>query len=370
MTEQANNGLHIKELNVEGYEKVIEATNSKVNLHCIIAMHSTKLGPSLGGVRLRPYSSQREALGDVLRLSKAMTYKSALVEDGLGGGKSVIIADPKDKTEALLLAFGQVIDHLGGDYIAAEDVGTSPSDMEVIRRATPYVAALQNELSSGDPSRYTAWGVFRGLQAIAFALWGNKSLKNRSIAIQGLGSVGSKLADLLFWEGAELILTDLDEAKLKQKKILYGAKVIPPEEFCSIDCDILSPCALGGVFNDTTINQVRCRAIGGAANNQLATPMHGEKLMEKNILYAPDYVINAGGIINAAAEFETGGYKPKKSRDKVEQIYDILINIFKEAQNRHLPPSTIADEMAEYKLAHLIGKRLNPINWSHYRKKV
>lgn len=234
--------LSIKEIPVKGYKKVIEAADPGVGLHCFIAIHNTNLGPALGGVRIHTYNNQQEALEDVLRLSKAMTYKSAIVENGLGGGKSVIMANPKtDKTEALLLSFAEVLNSLGGMYIAAEDVGTTTDDMLILKKRTPYVCALPTEKSSGDPSRFTAWGTFRGMQAVSEKLWRTNSLRKKSIAIQGLGSVGGKLANILFWEGVELILCDADPKHANHMAFLYGGKVVDPKDFFSVKCDILAP---------------------------------------------------------------------------------------------------------------------------------
>lgn len=354
--------LTIREIAVPGYEKVIEAQDSEVGLHCFIAVHSTRLGPSMGGTRIYPYKTREEALEDVLRLSKAMTYKSALAENGLGGGKSVIIANSKtDKTPALLFRFAEVIDYLEGQYIAAEDVGSTTEDMAIIRQKTPYVGALPTEKSSGDPSRFTAWGVYRGMRAVAKKLWNEECLRKKIIAIQGLGNVGSKLANILFWEGAYLILCDKDPKVSHEQALLYGAQVVAPEDFTSLRCDILAPCALGGTINDQTIPELHCKAIAGSANNQLLQAENGRELIRRGVLYAPDYVINAGGIINAASEFDQRGYDPKTARDRVNSIYDTLLTIFSKAEKEHKPTSQVADELADYKLNHLIGQRSHPI---------
>ena len=356
--------VSIKELTVEGYKRVIEATDSETKLHCIIAIHNTMLGPSLGGTRIFPYSSSKDALNDVLQLAKAMTYKSAVAELGTGGGKSVIIADPlRQKNEKLLRAFGQVVDYLKGDYIAAEDVGTSPEDMAVIRQTTPYVAALPSKSSSGDPSRFTAWGVFRGIQAAAKTLWGSPSITNKKILVQGLGHVGSKLAHILFWEGADLILSERDPIKLQEHAALFGAKTIGLNDYASAECDIFAPCAMGNVITEENVSLLRYKAIAGGSNNQLDSPPVGQKLFERGILYAPDYVINAGGLINATAEFNNGGYDPVASRNKVDTIYDILLNLFNQSEKSKKPTNLVADEIAEYNLTHLIGKRKNSINF-------
>ena len=347
-------------------EKVIEAQDPEVGLHCFISVHDTRLGPSMGGTRIYPYASRDEAIEDALRLSKAMTYKSALAENGLGGGKSVIIADPKfQKTRSLLLGFAEAVDYLQGLYIAAEDVGSTMEDMAVIRTKTPYVGALPTEKSSGDPSRFTAWGVYRGMQAAAKKLWHNESLRKKIIAIQGLGNVGSKLANILFWEGAYLILCEKDPQVVEKHALLYGAQIIDSKNYADTRCDILSPCAMGGVINEHSIQKLHCKAVAGSANNQLSAPELGRELMRKGILYAPDYVINAGGIINAACEYDLYGYDPKIARDRVNNIYDTLLNVFDRSEREHKPTSKVADEMAEYKLEHLIGKRSRQINLLH-----
>lgn len=354
--------LTIKEIAVSNYEKVIEGKDPAIGLHCFIAIHNTQLGPSLGGTRMHVYPTVDDALEDVLLLAKAMTYKSAVAEDGLGGGKSVIIADPyKNKTPELLHAFAEVVNSLKGKYIAAEDIGTSPNDMATIHQKTPYVCAMLSEKSSGDPSRFTAWGVFRGIQAVAMKLWNTKSLSGKTIAIQGLGHVGSKLANLLFWEGANLIVCDIDSSLTHEHAHTCGARIISPEEFINTECDILAPCAMGGVISKNNIQSLRCKAIAGGANNQLSNREIGKELLSRGILYAPDFIINSGGIINAAAEFEEGGYNPIFSRNKVDHLYDILLNLFHTSEKEMKPTNVVADELAEYNLAHGIGKRKNPI---------
>lgn len=356
----------IEELPIDDYEIVIKAIDTESGLTAFIAVHDTTLGPAMGGCRIYPYDNQEQALEDALRLAKGMTYKSALCQTGLGGGKSVIIANPEtDKTPEMLHAFGEAINYLQGKYIVAEDVGSTTDDMMVIREKSPFVAALETERSSGDPSRFTAWGVFKGIQAISQTLWGKVRLKDRTIAIQGLGNVGSKLANILFWEGADLILSDINEEVLHQNAILYGAQEVPVEEIHKVECDIFAPCALGGILNQNTIPELRCRAIGGAANNQLLSEKDGERLHLEGILYAPDYVINSGGIINAAAEFNAGGYDPKFSRNRVNQIYDTLKEIFARSLEEGEPTNVIANRLAEYNLEHEIGKRDRPIEFTY-----
>ena len=350
--------LEVNEIEVEGYEKVIEAIDREAGLHTFIAIHSTDLGPSVGGTRIYPYTSKEDALEDALRLSRGMTYKSAMAEIGLGGGKSVIIADPRtQKTEELLGAFALAVDSLQGKYICAEDVGSTPADMEVISRQTPYVAAMTSGQSSGDPSPFTAWGCFRGIQAVAEYLWGSKDLHERTVAVQGLGSVGAKLAEFLYWHGARLLVCDVDEEKVAFAERNYGAKRLDINNFCAADCDILAPCALGGTINADSISQLKCRAVAGSANNQLAEEGLGDVLHSKGILYAPDFIINSGGIINAALEFEAEGYDPRKAVIKVDKIYETLRTIFEVAYERGLSPHLVADEIAESKISCGVGKR-------------
>ena len=356
--------LTIKELQVPGYEKVIEAHCDETRMHAFIAIHDTRLGPALGGTRFYPYALPEEALNDVLRLSKAMSYKSAIIQDGLGGGKSVIIGDPmRDKSEALLSSFAQVLNRLQGRYIAAEDLGTSVEDMLAISKTSPYVAGLPTENSCGDPSRFTAHGVFRGLQAVAMTLWGNPSLKGKKILIQGLGNVGMKVAELLFWEKADLIVAEVDPLRADKAEHDMGAQVIGPEAVSTYPCDIFAPCALGGILNAKTVNKLKCLAVAGGANNQLETPEQGVELFERGILYAPDIITNAGGIIAAATEFEPEGFSPKKARNDTDKIYDTLIALFETSKREKKPTHIVADEMAEYNLNHGIGKRVLPIQF-------
>jgi len=356
--------LEIREISVPGYKKVIEAKDRAVNLHGFIAIHDTTLGPALGGTRFYPYKQPEEALTDVLRLAKSMTYKSALAEDGLGGGKSVIMGNPhKDKTEKLLLSFAEAINTLKGDYIAAEDVGTCTEDMEILRKKTQFVVALPSEKSSGDPSRFTAWGVFRGIQAVAMKLWGSTSLKGKKVLIQGLGHVGSKLANMLFWEGAELILSDIDEKLMHDQALLYGAETVDYHDVYKQKCDIFAPCAMGSSINDETVKLLKCKAVAGAANNQLQREENGLMLMQKGILYAPDYLINSGGIINVATELEPNGYDPKIAREKIDHIYERLLALFELSEKQKKPPNQVANEIAEHNLKMKIGARKVPVKF-------
>lgn len=354
--------LELHELIVENYEKVIEAKNSEAGLHALIAIHNTTMGPALGGTRIYPYKDTKEALTDVLRLSQGMTYKSAIAETGLGGGKSVIIADPKkEKTKELLEAFAEAVHALEGQYICAEDSGSTAEDMLIIRKKTPYVAGLPTATSSGDPSRFTAWGIYQGLKAVAKTLWGSDSLKGKSIAIQGLGSVGTKIAEHLFWEGAMLILSDIDEEKTLKVAELYRARVSKPSEILFQEVDIVCPCAMGGILNDETIAKLKCKAVAGASNNQLLTPEHGKLLHEKGILYAPDYVINSGGIINVAFELDKDLYNPQKAIEGVNKIYTTLLTIFEMSKEQNIATSETANQLANLKLKNKIGQRKDPL---------
>ncbi len=351
--------LQIERLPIKGYEQVLKITEEKSKLTAIIAIHDTTLGPALGGTRIQPYASFNEALEDALRLSKGMTYKSAIAEVGYGGGKSVIIADPKqDKTPEKLLAFGAAVDTLKGSYICAEDVGCTPEDCKIVRRATKYVVGLPHAKSSGDPGPFTAWGVFRGIQSAAKKLFGTDSLEGRTIAIQGLGNVGSNLAEYLFWAGADLIFSDADPIKTQRLAIRYGAKTVPLDQILSVECDILAPCALGGIINDQTLPHFRCKAIAGGANNQLYRDMHALALKERGILYAPDFVINAGGLLNVSAELEEMGYHPSYPRAKVSKIYDCLTAIYEIAEKSSDSTQTAALSLADYRIKYGIGKRL------------
>ncbi len=353
-------------LDVKGYERVVKICEPKAKLHAIVAIHDTSLGPALGGTRIYPYASFGDALEDVLRLAKGMTQKAAIAEVGLGGGKSVILADPKtDKTPELLMAFGAAIDEFGGQYICAEDSGCTAEDCRSIRRATRYVVGLAHPKSSGDPGPFTAWGVFRGIQAVAQKLFGSDSLEGVEIAVQGLGSVGSHLARHLFWAGADLVLSDLDAEKARRMAREFGGISVSPEEILSVECDILSPCAMGGVIGDRTIERLRCKAVAGSANNQLASERHADALKARGILYAPDFVINAGGLLNVAAELDEEGYHPRLPRRKIHRIYDALLAIFDIADKNSESTHAAAAALAEYRLKYQIGKRLLKPSFPH-----
>ncbi len=367
MTSVLEQQLVLEEVSVPGYHRVVRVRDAKSGLDTIIAIHDLRLGKAaLGGTRIHAYSSFEEALKDATRLARGMTFKSAATQSGWGGGKSVIIADPKkDKTEDLLAAFAGAVNLLKGEYICAEDSGCSPNDVAVIAEHTPYALGLPNEKSSGNPSPFTAWGVFRGIQAVMHQLFGSDSVEGKTIAIQGLGSVGARLAELLFWHGAKLILTDIHMDRAEGLAKQFDGKFVSPDEIYEQPCDIFSPCALGGIINPESIERLRCRSIAGAANNQLLTERDAEELRRVGVLYAPDFVINSGGLINVTEETTKKGYNPRNSRNKVDQIYDQLKLIFGIARENGISTQKAVMQLVEYRLQHGIGRRVDPIYMHH-----
>ena len=356
--------VQIRKLQVSGYEKIIEGKDEESGLHCYIAIHNTKLGPALGGTRCYPYENHEQALEDVLRLAEGMTYKSALAQVGFGGGKAVIMADPyKQKTKKLLLAYAEVVNSLQGEYISAEDVGTTTDDMEIMRQKTPYLVGLplHHDTGSGDPSPFTAWGTFRGIQAVCQTLFGSPNVHGKTIAIQGLGKVGSALANFLFWHGARLIISDVKQTQTEELAKLYGATVVAPSEIHKVMCDIFCPAALGGVLNSKTIPELRCQAVAGPANNQLKDLKDAATLFERDIIYAPDFVINAGGLINVSTEILPQGYHAEQSRDKVDLIYNTLVELFERASHEGRSTVEIALDLARSNIQNGVGKRKSPI---------
>ena len=340
--------MEITEKVTNTHEKVVIARDPVSGYHGIIAIHSTTLGPAVGGTRFWNYATEEEALNDALRLSQGMTYKTALAGLPFGGGKSVIIGDNKTANrEALLRAHGRFVDTLGGRYITAEDVGTSPADMEIVRRETRHVAGLLGR--SGDPSPYTARGVFRAIQASTKYRWNTDDLSGVTVTIQGCGHVGYHLAKLLHEAGAKLIVSDVNNDSKSRVVDEFSAAAVPPNEIFSVRADVFAPCALGGVINDQTIAELRVQIVAGAANNQLLEERHGEMLRERNILYAPDYVANAGGVFNGCIELL--GWGAEHSLRKVDEIYDTLLTIFQSAQAQGITTNEAADRLAEERLA-------------------
>lgn len=338
---------------VGDHEEIVYCYDKDAGLKAIIAIHNTALGPALGGTRMWPYENEEDALVDVLRLSKGMTYKAAAAGLNLGGGKAVIIGDPKkDKSEALFRAFGQFIASLNGRYITAEDVGTSVKDMGHVFAETSWVTGISPALGgSGDPSPLTARGVLNAIKASAKEKYGSDSLKAKKVAVQGLGKVGYYLAEYLHKSGAELIVTDIDEEAMQRAQKELGAKVVSTDDILFQECDILAPCAMGAIINDATIDKLNCDIVAGAANNMLKDEKHGDMLHEKGILYAPDYVANAGGLMNVFVELE--GYSRDRALERTETIYDNLLEIFKISKEMNIPTYKAADEMAERRLAQI-----------------
>ena len=331
-----------------GHEEVVMCSDPSIGYRGILAVHSTKLGPALGGTRFWQYATDEEAIVDALRLSRGMTYKNAVAGLKLGGGKSIIIGDNKTTDrEKLFRAHGRFVESLGGRYITAEDVGTSTKDMDFVHMETKHVAGLAAK--SGDPSPVTAHGVFRAVQASANWVWGTDSLEGKTVTIQGCGSVGSYLAKELHEAGARLIVSDIDSAKAARVAKATGAKVVEGDAIFSADADIFSPCALGGIINDTTIPKLKVRIVAGGANNQLLEERHGEELMRRGILYAPDYVANAGGVINVYGE--VAGWDAQKALDKADDIYDTVLKVFDIAEKMNIPKYEAADRLAEQRLA-------------------
>lgn len=350
--------LTLQELHVTNYERVIHVTNPSNGLQAIIAIHNTTLGPALGGIRILPYKSFADALSDVLSLSKGMTYKAAFAGIGLGGGKSVIIRDSeKGLPRELLWDFGEAVNSLQGQYICSEDMNCTVKELAIIHQKTKYITGLSHSKSSGNPSPFTAYGVFLGMEALCMQLFGSRSLKGKKIVIQGLGSVGKDLASRLFWAGAELVVADLNQERAATVAKELGATQISVEESFSQPCDILAPCAIGKVINKNTIPLLQCRAIGGCANNILHTEEDGIALHKKGILYAPDFVINGGGLINVAMELRPEGYNPVQSRKCINTIYDNLLSIFQVSEQAGCCTNQTALKLASYRIAHHIGKR-------------
>lgn len=366
MSATVKDSLEVQEISVEGYEKVYKVEDPSVGLVGIICLHDLTLGPALGGIRIHPYADFEEALCDVKRLSRGMTYKSALSRSAWGGGKSVIIASMEQKTEELLRSFGRAIERLEGQYIGAEDVGCSPKDVEVISRETKYVVGLESDKSSGNPSCFTAWGVYRGIQAALQKMYGSNSVAGKVVAIQGVGSVGTFLADMLFWNGAKLILSDVNMEKAERLAKQYGAKSCSPAEILSVECDVFAPCALGGIINPKTIPELRCKIIAGAANNQLLFDGDGETLRGKGILYAPDFVINAGGLINVTTELREEGYNPVDARARIDGIYQYLLSIFEEAERARCSTDKAARTIGDHLVANKIGMRTQDPCFHHH----
>ena len=330
-----------------GHEQLVLCQDAASGYRGIIAIHSTVLGPALGGTRFWKYASDSDAIVDALRLARGMTYKNAVAGLNLGGGKSVIIGDNKTvDREMIFRAHGRFVESLGGRYITAEDVGTSTADMDYVHMETDYVSGLAGR--SGDPSPVTAHGVFRAIQASAKERWGSDDLSAKTVAIQGCGHVGYYLAKELHEAGAKLIVTDIDGERVKRVVSEFGARPVSSDEIYGAQADIFAPCALGAIINDSTISQLKVEIVAGAANNQLLEERHGDELEKRNILYAPDYVANAGGVINVYSEL--AGWTSARSFRKADEIYDTVRKVFEIARAEKVPTYLAADRLAEQRI--------------------
>ena len=346
--------MKITPIALPGYERVAKAEDPAAGLTAYIAVHDTTLGPALGGLRMWKYENEDAALFDVKRLSRGMSFKSAVARTGLGGGKSVIVGDPRrEKTPALFEAMGRFIDSFGGQYITAEDVGVGIPDLLSVRKTTRWVTGLSREMGgSGNPSPYTARGTFEGIRACAIEAWGSDDLKGKVVALQGPGNVGYPLCEQLAAAGARLIVADVSQDNMDRAVRNLGAQAVPPEAIYDQACDIFSPNALGAVLNDDTIPRLKCKVVAGAANNQLLDEVrHAQALKARGILYAPDYVINAGGIINVGCEFLPGGYNEQGALARIQNIFEALKQIFDTARKRNITTHAAAQELADAILA-------------------
>lgn len=347
-----------------GHEEVVFCHNPCAGLKAIIAIHNTVLGPALGGTRMWPYASEAEAVNDVLRLSRGMTYKAAVSGLNLGGGKAVIIGDPgTDKSEALFRAFGRFVNSLGGRYITAEDVGIDVNDMEYVYKETEFVTGVhQVHGGSGDPSPFTAYGTLQGLMAALNVTYGNEDVGKYRYAVQGVGHVGMEFVKLLRERGAKVFVTDINQAAVQRAVEEFGAEAVKPEEIYDVDAEVYSPTALGGTVNENTLPRLKCKVICGAANNQLATDEIGDELDRRGILYAPDYAVNAGGLMNVSLEID--GYNRERAMRMMRTIYYNLVRIFEIAKRDGIPTYKAADRMAEERIS-AIGKLKLPHMGNH-----
>jgi len=329
------------------YEQLVFCQDRATGLKAIIAIHDTTLGPALGGTRFWNYESEEDAIIDVLRLARGMTYKSAAAGLNLGGGKAVIIGDPdKLKSEELLRTFGKFVDSLGGRYITAEDMNIGTQDVAYINDETDHVVGLEGK--SGNPSPVTAFGVFRGILAAVNEVYGSDDLTGKVVAVQGVGAVGYHLCKYLHEAGAKLYVTDIKKANIERAVNDFGAIAVAPDEIHKVECDIYAPCAMGAVINDFTIDELKCKIVAGAANNQLAEEKHGDMLKEKGILYVPDYVINAGGVINVYEELI--GYNRERAMNRASNIYNVVKKVIEISKRENISTAKAADRMAEERI--------------------
>ncbi len=338
-------------MQANGHQELAVWTDPSVGLKAFIAIHDTTLGPSLGGTRIWPHPTDEAAIMDVLKLSKAMSYKSAAAGLPLGGGKGLIVADSHtDKTEAMLRSYGRFVDSLGGRYITTEDVGANAQDMEWISYETKYVVGLSEDKGGGgNPAVVTGFGVYQGMRACAQEVWGDPSLEGKTVAMQGFGNVATSLADHLLKAGAKLVVTDIDEGAKKRAAALDGVTVVDTEAIFDVECDVFAPCALGGTMNQLTIPRLRCSIVCGPANNQIAEEQDDNLLQQRGILYAPDYIVNAGGVTNVSYELGRQ-YSRDAAMAKTGEIFDTMRRVIEESKTRGITTAEAADLIAEQRL--------------------
>src|SRR2546421_9452213 len=335
------------------YENIFFCQEKSLGLKAIIVVHDTPLGPAAGGLRMWPYETEVDALKDAVRLARGMTYKNAAAELPYGGGKCVVIGDPKrDKTEGLLRALGRFVNRLGGLYLTGVDVGTTVQDMEVMRMESAYVVTIPEALGGpGDSASATAFGVFQGIRACLREVYGNPLSQGRTVAVQGVGAVGKEVVRYLVETGAIVTIADIDQEKTSLLAAQYNVNVVQPEEIHRLDVDVYSPCAMGAVLNDRTIPELRCKIVCGSANNQLAEERHGDMLTQRDILYAPDYIVSAGGVIAGTDSLNPGGFNRQRAMEKVAHIYKTMGNVIAIAKEQNIPTYKAADVLAEQRIA-------------------
>ena len=354
---QSSENPVFRQMSEMGHEQVVFCQDEETGLKAIIAIHSTALGPALGGTRMWKYNNELEALNDVLRLSRGMTFKASISGLNLGGGKAVIFGDSKtDKTDALMRRFGKFAETLGGNYITAEDVGMTTHDMEMVREETKHVTGIPQSMGgSGDPSPVTAYGVYMGMKASAMYKWGSDDLKGKKVVVQGIGNVGVNLVKHLTEEGAIVLINDISKERLEVVATRYGATIVEGDAIYDVDMDIYAPCALGASVNDDTLSRLNCEIIAGAANNQLADEVkHGQMVMDKGIIYAPDFLINAGGLINVYSELN--GYNREEALAKTKEIYNTTLEILNKSELEGITSHEAAKQIAQARVAKTLTK--------------
>ncbi len=336
-----------------GYENIYFCSEKELGLRAIIVIHDTTLGPAAGGIRMKPYETEAEALEDALRLARSMTYKNAAAGLKYGGGKCVVMGDPRrEKTEAMFQALGRFIDRLGGLFLTGPDSGTTLHDMEIMRLETPYVVTLPESWGGpGDSAPATAFGVYQGMRACLKAVYGSEDVQGRSVAVQGVGAVGKGVVKYLVEGGARVTIADIDEGSVRAISSQFPVEVVSPQEIARLEGDVYCPCAMGGTLSEQSIPELRCKIVCGSANNQLAQDSDGELLHQRGILYAPDYIVNAGGVICGLDSLNPGGFNRDRAMAKVGQLYEAMESVIAIARDRQLPTYRAADLLAEQRIA-------------------